>query len=235
MKTLIGIYTQVVARAKSLLEAPQSPSPFLGGGSGVRAEQPSANPHPLTPSPKGGEGEQEEQEYWQISPALRQRMTEVARQFRKEPTSSEAILWQALRGRKLGGRKMKRQQPIGPFIVDFFCSAERLVVEVDGSIHNSQQEADLQRQQLLESLGLRFVRIDSNLVENDLPTALSQISAAFLPPSLALGEEQEARVIPPPSPSLGEGLGVRATVLPTRKSGRNSVPNWMASSPTCTV
>ncbi|MCS7032193.1 MAG: endonuclease domain-containing protein, partial [Gloeomargarita sp. SKYG116] len=111
-------------------------------------------------------------------------MKEVARQFRKEPTTSEAILWEALRGRKLNGRKFKRQQPLGPFIVDFFCAAERLIVEIDGSIHQNQREADQQRQQLLESLGLRFVRLSSQLVENDLPTALSQISAAFLPPSL---------------------------------------------------
>ena len=127
MKTLIRIYTQVVARAKVLLESP----------------------HPLTPSPKGGEGEPDKENYWEISPSLKRRMTEISRQFRKEPTTSEAILWQALRGRKLDGRKFRRQQTIGNFIVDFFCGQERLVVEVDGGIHQLQQEADRQRQELL--------------------------------------------------------------------------------------
>ncbi|MCS6943796.1 MAG: endonuclease domain-containing protein, partial [Geminocystis sp.] len=160
--------------------APLSPLRRQAGGEGLSSQ---ISPHPLTPSPSL-EGEQEEEIYWEISPALRQRMKEVARQFRKEPTTSEAILWEALRGLKLNGRKFKRQQPLGPFIVDFFCAAERLIVEIDGSIHQNQREADQQRQQLLESLGLRFVRLSSQLVENDLPTALSQISAAFLPPSL---------------------------------------------------
>ncbi|NJK38225.1 MAG: endonuclease domain-containing protein, partial [Oscillatoriales cyanobacterium SM2_3_0] len=108
-------------------------------------------------------------------------MTEVAREFRKEPTPSENILWQALRGRKLEGRKFKRQQPIGAFIVDFFCSAERLIVEVDGIVHESQQEADQQRQELLESLGLRVVRVASELVETDLDVALAVVRQAFSP------------------------------------------------------
>ncbi|WP_242026155.1 DUF559 domain-containing protein [Limnothrix sp. FACHB-881] len=217
MKTLIGIYQRVVTRAKLLLEDPHplAPSPKGGeGGQEVRAKGAPAplsrpgrgaggeglmaetNPHPLAPSPKEGEGGQEAEMYWEISSVLRQRMREVARQFRKEPTASEAILWQALRGRKLDGRKFKRQQPIGAFIVDFFCAQERLVVEVDGGVHQNQQEADQQRQQLLESLGLRFVRVSSNSVEQDLSTVLSQIRAEFLPPS----------------PSLGEGLGVRASI-----------------------
>jgi very-short-patch-repair endonuclease len=80
-------------------------------------------------------------------------------QFRKEPAASEAILWQALRGKQLDGRKFRRQQPIGPFVVDFFCPSERLIVEVDGPIHDQQRDADHRRQELLESLGLRFVRL----------------------------------------------------------------------------
>jgi very-short-patch-repair endonuclease len=62
-------------------------------------------------------------------------MVEIAREFRKQPTKSEHILWGALRGKKLDGLKFRRQQPIGTFIVDFYNSAYRLVVEVDGPIH----------------------------------------------------------------------------------------------------
>ncbi|HEX9839738.1 MAG TPA: endonuclease domain-containing protein, partial [Anaerolineales bacterium] len=89
----------------------------------------------------------------QDNPQLRRRMTEIARDFRKEPTKSEAKLWQALRGKKLDGIKFRRQQPVGPFIVDFYNSVYRLVIEIDGSIHDSQFEADKNRQNILEELG----------------------------------------------------------------------------------
>jgi hypothetical protein len=89
----------------------------------------------LTPQPPLPEGEGE-QESWEIPVQLHKRMQEVARQFRKEPTTSEAILWEALRGRKLENRKFRRQHPIGTFVVDFFCKEENLIVEVDGTVHN---------------------------------------------------------------------------------------------------
>jgi very-short-patch-repair endonuclease len=117
----------------------------------------------------------ERQAAWDISPALKQKMTEVARQFRKEPTTSEEILWQAIRGRKLDGRRFRRQQPIGVFVVDFYCSAEKLIVEVDGPIHELQREHDQQRQELLESLGLKMVRVTSKQVETDIDSALALI------------------------------------------------------------
>jgi adenine-specific DNA methylase len=102
----------------------------------------------LTPQPPlpQGEGERKERKKWEVSEKLRVKMQEVARQFRKEPTPSEAILWEALRNRKLEGRKFRRQHPIGTFIVDFYCDEEALVVEVDGPIHDYQQDLDRQRQ-----------------------------------------------------------------------------------------
>ena len=135
----------------------------------------------------------DEIDHWLVPEALRRKMVEVARNFRKEPTRSEAILWQALRGRKLDGIKFRRQQNIGPFVVDFYNSSCRLIVEVDGLIHATQKELDHQRQALLESLGLRFVRIPAEMVENDLMEALGLIRAALSPHS------------PAPSPTRGEG------------------------------
>ncbi len=93
-----------------------------------------------------------------VSPEIKRKMIEVAREFRKEPTRSEAILWDALRGKNLDGIKFRRQQPVGYFIVDFYNSECRLVVEVDGLIHKSQQEADASRQKILEELGLSVLR-----------------------------------------------------------------------------
>jgi very-short-patch-repair endonuclease len=75
-------------------------------------------------------------------------MLEVAREFRKGPTLGEKILWDALRGRKFDGIKFRRQQPIGYFVVDFYNSTHRLVIEVDGPIHQSQKDADAARQKI---------------------------------------------------------------------------------------
>lgn len=113
-----------------------------------------------------------------LPPDVRRAMVELARTFRKEPTPSEGILWQALRCRKLDGVRFRRQQPLGPFVVDFFAADCRLIVEVDGPIHDTRREADRERQQFLESLGFRFVRVASGLVESDLPEALGIIRRA---------------------------------------------------------
>jgi very-short-patch-repair endonuclease len=107
-------------------------------------------------------------------------MVEVARRFRKAPTPSEAVLWEALRKRAVEGRRFRRQQPIGPFVVDFFCPSERLIVEVDGPIHESLREVDAERQWLLEALGFRFVRVTATQVENDLKTAVALVRGSFI-------------------------------------------------------
>lgn len=117
-----------------------------------------------------------------VSPPVQQRMLEVARDFRKEPQPSEALLWDALRRKQLGGRKFRRQQPIGSFIVDFYCAAAALVVEIDGPIHASQKRADAERQEILENLGLRVIRVPSEKVESDLDDVLRLIQDAIEDP-----------------------------------------------------
>jgi putative DNA methylase len=79
-------------------------------------------PSPPAPLPKGeGSMSEGEPERWEISVATQKKMQEVARQLRRESTPSEAILWEALRNRKLEGRKFRRQHPIGTFVVDFLA------------------------------------------------------------------------------------------------------------------
>lgn len=75
----------------------------------------------------------------------------------------------------MDGLKFRRQQPIGPFIVDFYNSNFRLVVEVDGLIHNQQVDADHARQEMLEILGLNILRLQAKMVETNLSTALALI------------------------------------------------------------
>jgi adenine-specific DNA-methyltransferase len=139
---------------------------------------------------------------WDVPDALRVRMRDVAREHRKNPTSSEALLWAALRGGKLDGRKFRRQQPIGTFIVDFYCPEERLVVEVDGKIHERQQREDADRQEALESLDLRFVRVTHDDVIFDLATVLTRIRQSFAVRS----------PLPHASPLVGEGPGERGKI-----------------------
>jgi very-short-patch-repair endonuclease len=137
----------------------------------------------------------------EVSSEVKRRMVEIAREFRKESTKSENILWQALRGKKLDGHKFRRQQPVGYFIVDFYNSAHRLVVEVDGSIHETQIELDRARQEILEQLGLNILRVQAKAVEINLPAVLEKIRSKIgelkLPPNES------------PSPFMGEGLGER--------------------------
>jgi len=109
-----------------------------------------------------------------IPVGLHVRMVEMARDFRKAPTTSERELWSVLRRDQLGV-SFRRQQPIGPFVVDFFCAGHRLIVEVDGPIHESQQERDAERQRLLEACGYRVVRFTANDVEQNLPQVIAAI------------------------------------------------------------
>jgi very-short-patch-repair endonuclease len=89
-----------------------------------------------------------------------------AQQLRKKMTEAEKILWKRLRNRKFEGLKFRRQHPVGYFIVDFYCHEKRLVVEVDGSIHDLEEvkERDENREAELKNLGLTVVRFTNNEV-----------------------------------------------------------------------
>lgn len=117
-----------------------------------------------------------------VSPALHHALLDAAQEFRKAPTASEDRLWQALRRKQLDGRKFRRQQPIGRFITDFFCAEERLIVEVDGSVHALQRAADAERQRMLEAAGYRVIRVSAEDVETNLVIALARIQAAWTEP-----------------------------------------------------
>lgn len=218
------------------------PVPPIPNPSPTRVEGSHAAPLPLSSWERGSGGEGEK-ERWNIPPELHQKMTEIARQFRKEPTPSEAILWQALRGKQVEGRKFRRQQPIGPFVVDFYCPSERLVVEVDGLIHESQQEADVWRQQLIESLGIRFVRVTAAEVEQHLAGVLAEIRRAFnapphpqpfphkegresLTPPLAM-QSDSTHLTAPPLPSWERGPGGEGAIAAAAKQLHEERHAWL--------
>jgi very-short-patch-repair endonuclease len=113
---------------------------------------------------------------WQSPPELWEKLKPLARQMRCEPTPSEKRLWQKLRQKQLLGFKFRRQQAIDRFIVDFYCAEARLVVEVDGGIHDYTQEEDAIRQEFLESLGLRVVRFRNEDVLEEIEGVLEGIA-----------------------------------------------------------
>ena len=111
---------------------------------------------------------------WQSDRATR----EQARKLRKNLTLGEATLWDAIRAKKRGF-KVRRQHPIGDFIVDFYCPEQRLIIEIDGDAHLDQIDHDAQRTAILNDLGFRMIRFTNNEVENKLREVLQRIDATI--------------------------------------------------------
>jgi very-short-patch-repair endonuclease len=103
---------------------------------------------------------------------------EQARALRKSQTPAEEMLWQHLRGNRVVGVKFRRQQIIEGFIVDFFCHPAKLVVEVDGSIHDTpeQKEADAHRARVFNARGLMEIRFRNEEVLNDIGRVMAALT-----------------------------------------------------------
>ncbi len=105
-----------------------------------------------------------------------------AKELRDNQTSAEALLWNRLSKSQFYGFRFKRQQPISGFIADFYCHASKLVIEVDGDVHNleSQKEYDINRTIELENLGLTVIRFTNTDIVNNLESVLDKIKE-YLP------------------------------------------------------
>ena len=101
-----------------------------------------------------------------------------ARSLRQPLTPAEQALWNRLRARQLGGYKFRRQQPIGRFVVDFYCHESRLVVEIDGDTHDGNEQRDAARSAWLTAQGLRVVRYTNAEVHEQLEQVLAAIFEA---------------------------------------------------------
>lgn len=99
----------------------------------------------------------------------------IAREFRKNPTNSERIMWQALRRNNFLGLGFRRQHVIEGFIVDFFCYKLKLVIEIDGSIHKYQLKDDIERQKIIEDKGITFFRVKDEDVEYNIKEVLKRL------------------------------------------------------------
>jgi very-short-patch-repair endonuclease len=108
-------------------------------------------------------------------------MLRRSRELRHEQTDAEQLLWSMLRGRRLAGLKFRRQHALGPYILDFFCAEQGLVVELDGDQHAQPANAlyDAERTRFLESHGLRVLRFGNREVLGQLELVLTQVHRAL--------------------------------------------------------
>ncbi|MBU1325206.1 MAG: endonuclease domain-containing protein [Alphaproteobacteria bacterium] len=115
-----------------------------------------------------------------------------AKAMRRRMTPPEARFWSAVRGGRLRGLKWKRQHPIGPYILDFYCAAAALAVEIDGAGHDdpAQMLHDRRRTAWLHTKGLRVIRVAAKDVRDDLE--------GFLDFVLRVVRERRAATEPPP-------------------------------------
>ena len=107
--------------------------------------------------------------------------TNRARTLRRNKTSAEAMLWQALRNRALAEHKFVRQELIGPYFADFCCRERKLIIEVDGATHSTDAELarDAKRTRFFEAQNYRVLRFTNADVYDDIESVTNTILAAL--------------------------------------------------------
>ena len=158
---------------------------WIGRSEGTSLKFSLIQPHPKSFSK--GEGlqsdenlnvvEEEAERYWKTAnPATYDLLKKFARENKQPLTESEDTLWQAIRNRQLGP-KFRRQHPIHSYIADFISLENKLIIEVDGEVHNDRKEYDDNRTAALNELGFKVIRFSNKEVENDLGNVLQKIKA----------------------------------------------------------
>ncbi len=106
-----------------------------------------------------------------------QNIKQLARELRKHGTPAEKILWKHLRNRKLAGVRFLRQHPIGGYIADFYCPVLKLVVELEGSVHDEPEQRGYDRGRFAEFRirGFRVLRVRNEVVVTDVNQVLGEI------------------------------------------------------------
>jgi len=133
-------------------------------------------------------------------------LVELARELRKKQTSAEGLLWQLLRNRQLLEFKFRRQHQFGDYVADFYCHEAQLVIECDGSVHESNEQwyHDRNRDAYMIAQGVRVLRFTNDRILNDTENVLEEIAISLLPlrgvPSNRRGAGA-ARRRPSPRPS----------------------------------
>jgi len=105
----------------------------------------------------------------------------ISKELRKTTTEAEKELWKHLKGKQIKGYHFRRQHPIHRFIADFFCYKCKLVIEIDGKIHNeiTVKERDKERENIIIQYGIKVLRFTNEAILNDIETVLKQIEASI--------------------------------------------------------
>ncbi len=106
-------------------------------------------------------------------------MIERARRLKTNMTESERLLWSILRAQQFCDLSFRRQHPIAPFIVDFACVAQRLIVEIDGDYHEETLHRDQAREEFLQKRGWTVLRFQAADVEEDAESVARAIACAL--------------------------------------------------------
>ncbi|MCF6141670.1 dihydropteroate synthase [Flavobacterium sp. K77] len=159
------------------------------------------------PAPEGGAPLETAKQTWETAnPIMYDVLKERAKEMRNKPTEAEKMLWNFLSNRGVEGYKFRRQHVIGEYIVDFVCLEKKLVIEVDGSIHNHPEQIELDKERTiwLESKGFKVVRYTNKEVLNNLHETIEKIT-----------KELSTKEIVPP-------LGVRGLFLTLRQQSQKT-------------
>ena len=108
-------------------------------------------------------------------------LKETRKYLRENMTEAELVLWSVLRGKKLSGRKFRRQHSIGHYIADFYCSSEKLIIELDGQHHFTKEglEKDKERDEHLALMNKKVLRFENKEVLHNLTEVLNRIKKEF--------------------------------------------------------
>ena len=104
----------------------------------------------------------------------------IRRLLRKQMPEAEAVVWSKLRGKQILGYGFRRQYSVGPYVIDFYCPALKLAVEIDGDSHFQEgaEDDDRRREDFIKSFGIHFLRFTNEEVYRNLPGVLEAITQA---------------------------------------------------------
>jgi very-short-patch-repair endonuclease len=119
---------------------------------------------------------------------LKKHLTISARKLRRNATEAEKLLWERLRGRRIEGVKFRRQQPIGPYVVDFVSFEKKLIIELDGGQHKIQKNEDEKREKWFEQRGFRIFRFWNCDIFENFEGVLERVRKMVLKPPAPLAK-----------------------------------------------
>ncbi len=122
-------------------------------------------------------------------------LTDRAKSMRSNATEAEQRMWLALRAKRFGAAKFRRQKVIGPYIVDFASRDPMLVVEIDGDTHSDRQGYDLSRTEFLEQQGYRVIRFNNSDVMQNMEGVMEMLGRALRTPPLPTLSPEGERAI----------------------------------------